>query len=57
MIHDNRIVMTAASAAAALDVGNCWCMENYLIADDDVTGAKGGLLDTGFASVTATADD
>ena len=57
LVNDNRIVMTAASAAAALDIGNCWSMMNYLIADDDVTGAKGGLLDTGFVSVTATADD
>lgn len=57
MIHDNRIVMNAANVAAALDVGNCWCMENYFIADDDVGGAKGGLEGSGFGTVTVTADD
>ena len=57
MIHDNRIVMNAANAAAAMDVGNCWLMNNYLVADDDVTGAKAGLIDNAFASVTVTADD
>lgn len=57
LIHDNRIVMNAANAAAAMDIGNCWMMNNYLIADDDVGGAKAGLIDSGFGSVTVTADD
>lgn len=56
-IHHNTIVMNAASAEEALDVGNCWCIENYLIADDDVGGAKCGIADVDFASVAATADD
>jgi len=57
IISHNVITMNAASAALAMDVGNCLLFENYLIADDDVGGAKGAIIDTSFASVTATADD
>lgn len=57
IVCNNLIVMNAVSAAAALDIGNCVSMENYLIADDDVGGAKAAVVSTTFASVTATADD
>ena len=57
VVARNYINMNAASAANALDIGNCINMNNWLIADDDVTGAASGMESTGFASVTVTADD
>ena len=57
VLRDNRIVMNAASGAAALDVGNCWLFNNYLIADDDVTGAAAAIIDNGLGSITVTAAD
>lgn len=57
ILTDNRIVMNAASAALALDIGNLVSFQNYLIADDDVGGAKSAVEAGTFASVTATADD
>lgn len=57
IVSQNLIVMNAANAAAALDIGNCVSIDNYLIADDDVTGAKASIEASAFASVTATADD
>jgi len=57
IVSRNVIVMNAASAAAALDIGNCVGFDNWLIADDDVTGAAAAIIDSAFASVTATADD
>ncbi|MHA2069224.1 MAG: hypothetical protein ACXABY_33100, partial [Candidatus Thorarchaeota archaeon] len=56
MIHDNRIVVNAVTFAAALDIGNCWNVNNYKIADDDVGGAKCDNRYTVAASVTETAD-
>ena len=56
MVHDNRIVLNAGSYALAMDIGNCWSVNNFAIADDDVTGAKGGLIDNGFVSCAVTAD-
>ena len=57
ILTDNRIVMNAASAAAALDIGNVVAFQNYLVADDDVGGDNDAIVSGGFASVTATADD
>ncbi len=56
MVHHNTVVLNAASYSLAMDIGNCWNVENYAIADDDVGGAKGGLVDNGFASCVVTAD-
>jgi hypothetical protein len=56
MVHDNRIVVNAVDFAAALDIGNCWNINNYKIADDDVGGAKCDNRYTAAASVTETAD-
>ena len=57
IVGNNIITMNAASAALALDIGNCLNFENYLIADDDVGGAKAAVVSTTFTSVAATADD
>lgn len=57
VIRNNQIVMNAASGATAMDVGNCWLIHNYIIADDDVGGAKSAVLDNTLASIAATADD
>jgi len=57
IVSNNIITMNAANAAAALDIGNCLSFQNYLIADDDVGGAKAAIEVGAFASVTATADD
>ena len=57
IVSDNYITMNAASAAAALDIGNCLSIEHYLIADNDVGGAAAAITASAFASVTATADD
>lgn len=57
IVSNNIITMNAVSAAAALDIGNCLSFQNYLIADDDLTGAKAAVEAGTFASVTATADD
>jgi hypothetical protein len=55
-VRDNRIVVGAVTFAADLDIGNCWSMNNYMIADDDVGGAKCDHRYTVAASVTETAD-
>lgn len=57
ILSRNIITMNAVSAAAAMDVGNLVVFDNWLIADDDVTGAAAAIRDNAFASVTATADD
>lgn len=57
IVSDNYITMNAASAANALDIGNCVSIQNYLIADDDVGGDNSAIEAGAFASVTATADD
>ena len=56
MVHDNRIVVNAADFAVALDIGNCWNINNFMIADADVTGATCDNRYTAAASVTETAD-
>ena len=55
-VRDNRIVVGAVTFAADLDIGNCWSMNNYMIADDDVGGAKCDHRYVAAASVTETAD-
>lgn len=57
IVAHNLITMNAASAALAMDIGNCVCFQNYLIADDDVGGDNSAVEQGTFASVTATADD
>jgi hypothetical protein len=57
IVSHNIINMNAASAATALDIGNCLSFENYLIADDDVGGTKSAIEAGSFGSVTPTADD
>lgn len=57
IVADNYIVMNAVSAAAAMDIGNCMSIQNFLIADDDVGGDNTAVEAGTFASVTATADD
>lgn len=56
VFYENVIVLNAATYAAACDIGNLVNIHNYAIADDDLTGAKGGALDTVFASCAVTAD-
>ena len=56
MVHDNKFIMNSADVATSLDVGACWCMENYFIADDDTGGAKAGAVDYTAASCAVTAD-
>lgn len=41
-VRDNIIAVNAATFAAALDIGNCWNVNNFMIADDDVGGTRGG---------------
>lgn len=57
IVSNNYITMNAASAATALDIGNCLNIHNWLIADDDVGGTKAAIEVGSFASVTQTADD
>lgn len=57
IVSNNYITMNAASAALALDIGNCLSFQNYLIADDDVGGAASAIEAGAFLSVTPTADD
>jgi hypothetical protein len=58
VVSNNLIAMNAASAATAMDIGNCLNMKNTLIADDDVGGTKAPPANTAaYASVTASADD
>ncbi len=63
IISNNIMVMNAADAATALDIGNCFSISNWMIADDDTGGTKAGIevgnavIAASFVSVTATADD
>lgn len=57
IVSRNLVTMNATSAAAAMDVGNCLLFNNYIIADDDVGGAKAAITDEAFASITGSADD
>ncbi|MHC4237496.1 MAG: hypothetical protein ACYSSM_04475 [Planctomycetota bacterium] len=58
LVADNLVTMNAASAATALDIGNCLNLRNTIIADDDVGGTKAEpAVASSYASVTASADD
>lgn len=57
IVSRNVIVMNSISVATALDIGNALNFDNYLIADDDVGGAKSAITGATAASVTASADD
>jgi len=55
-VRHNWIVVGAATFAADLDIGNCWNLDNLMIANDDVGGAKCDNRYTVAASVTETQD-
>jgi hypothetical protein len=56
IVRDNYISVNAATFAAAMDIGNCLNVNNFMIADDDLGGAKCDNRYTAAASVTETAD-
>lgn len=56
MVHDNRCVIGTATFAADFDIGNCWCVNNYCIADADVTGGCCDNRYTASGTQTETAD-
>ncbi len=55
-VSDNTLAITA-TAAASLDIGNCWNTNNTAILTADVTGAQGSFVSTHeLTSVTVSAE-
>ena len=55
-VRDNRVVVGAVDFATNFDIGTCFCMNNYCIANDDTGGTKVDNRFTAAASQTETAD-